>query len=710
VRCVCEKGGGRGASMRPALVAVLVFVCGVVTETSGRSLRDNAAAQLHSERKATDQKSKADKAKYLHYDEKPPVPVQYAGKKLVTDLGENTKGQSVVIDHDTGNDIVRMKVLKPILKEGAFESLRDPMVAQGEKFPRGKDFDETPRVLSDMYNLDANPIATQHIVTLASEKLAELIIAQTKADAKRKMATAVDAQNKLNMAKKHYRAAIKRFSEEDKKAKAVPSPEETERHMKRIVVHSGYDPRSAHYLRVALEARNAWKPEFFMHLNQYKLNEVTTMPGVPEDVMTTFKEVWMRASKEGNAELKAANAKVAKATSDTAQKDQIESKKAAALELINFCKDVAGNADDSDSAAAEENLRDVSGVTLPSVAKSLIERFGAVASIPGLTSATRQVLSNAYDRATVAEQKGVSHKDAVEQINDVFEESGLTLMKLLEELLSDSGIEALTDMFVPETAEQLAEAWCNVKGGEGCAEFMAYRGKKGQPQQGGTPSLANIAADLVASHGAVSAIPGLSNSAKAALQDAWEKSGAAQNLLTAEERAAEAERVAAQAAADAAAAEALAQGKSKTEQEAIAAKARSQFADIDHADPLVMLEGHLEKIEGISSGFSACNHGVHAEVVAALAALKSVKEAMAAALGALDATRDKEHNEALELKNAESIIQDKENHHGMSQADESLIGGSPDDLMGPANVPIKFSGPTREEMIRRTMASVGSRR
>ena len=89
-----------------------------------------------------------------------------------------------------------------------------------------------------------------------------------------------------------------------------------------------------------------------------------------------------------------------------------------------------------------------------------------------------------------------------------------------------------------------------MKGGEGCAEFMEYRGRGQQQQeqqggapslgedrqqqqqsgvqqsgvqQSGVPSLANIAADLVASHGAVAAIPGISNSAKAALQDAWEK-------------------------------------------------------------------------------------------------------------------------------------------------------------------------------------------
>lgn len=697
--------------MRSAAVTVLVLLLGIAAETSARRLRDKAAAQLGSQQQAaTSLKSEAAKAKYLNYDEQPPVPEQHTGKKLVTKLDENTEAESVVIDHDTGNDVVRLKVVKPIVKEGAFEALRDPLVTQGEKFPRGKDFEEMPRVLSDMYNLDAHPIKTQHIVTLASTKLAELLIAQTKADAKHKMMVAEAATDKLNRAQEHYRTQIKRFSEEDIKAKAIPSEEETERHMKRIVVHSGYDPRSAHYLRTALEARNAWNSEFFMHLNQYKLNEVTTMPGVPEDVMTTFKEVWMRASKEGNAELKAADAKVAIENSEKAKEEQAESKKAAALELINFCRDVAGNADDSDSKAAEENLRDVSGVTLTSVAKSLSERFGTVASIPGLTGATRKVLSDTYDRAVLAEKSGASHKDIVEQINDSFEKSELTLMKLLEELLSDSGIEVLTDMFVPETAEQLAEAWCSVKGGQGCAEFMEYRGKGQQQRQRDAPSLANIAADLVASHGAVAAIPGLSDSAKVALQDAWEKSGAAQNLLTAEERAAEAERAAAQAAADAAAADALAQGKSKKEQEAAAAKVRGQFAEIDHTDPLVLLEGHLGKIEGISSRLAACDHGVHAEVVAALAALKSVKEAMAAALGALDATRDKEHSEALELKIAESEKEKKENQNGVSQADESLIGGSPDDLMGPPNVPIAFSGPTREEMIRRTMESVGTRR
>ena len=233
-------------------------------------------------------------------------------------------------------------------------------------------------------------------------------------------------------------------------------------------------------------------------------------------------------------------------------------------------------------------------------------------------------------------------------------------------------------------------------------------------QQPLKPNLADIAAHLVANHGTVAGIPGLSESAKAALQDAWEKSGAAENLLTAEERAAQAENAASQAVADAAAAAAFAEGKNKTEQKAIVKKVQAQFAEIDHADPLILLESHLEKIQHTSSRFEACDHGVHAEVIAALAALKSVKEAMASALSALDATRDKEHHEALKLKRANDLLQDSKKSQGMSQsqltaqeADEALIGGNPDDLMGPPNVPIEFSGPSKEEMIRRTMQSVG---
>ena len=209
----------------------------------------------------------------------------------------------------------------------------------------------------------------------------------------------------------------------------IPSPEETERHMKRIVVHSGYDPRSAHYLRLVLEARNAWNPEFFMRLHSYTLNEVTTMPGVPKDVMTTFKEVWMRASKEGNAELKAADAQVAKTAAKEAKKKEVEAKRMSALKLIDFCKDVTENADDSKSTAAEENLRDVYGVTLPSLAKALIQRFGSVASIPGLSAASRQILSDVQDRATLLEAKGESPKTVLEQMNDL-DRSELTVMKL----------------------------------------------------------------------------------------------------------------------------------------------------------------------------------------------------------------------------------------------------------------------------------------
>ena len=153
--------------MRLAVVTALVFLLGVATETSARRLRDKTAAQLGSQQKAMNLKSEASKAQYLHYNEKPPVPEQHAGKRLVTKLGKNVEGESVVIDHDTDNDIVRLKVVKPVVKEGAFEALRDPMVTQGEKFPHGKDFEETPRVLSDMYNMDAYPIATRHIVTLA---------------------------------------------------------------------------------------------------------------------------------------------------------------------------------------------------------------------------------------------------------------------------------------------------------------------------------------------------------------------------------------------------------------------------------------------------------------------------------------------------------------------------------------------------------------
>ena len=124
-----------------------------------------------------------------------------------------------MLSHDVGNDVIQLKVTKPIVKEGAFEALRDPKITRDEKFPRGKDFEEAPRKLSDMYWLDANPIATQHVVTLASEKLSELIIAQHKAEAEDLKERAENAAARLKQAKKHYFDQVKRFSEENEKVK-----------------------------------------------------------------------------------------------------------------------------------------------------------------------------------------------------------------------------------------------------------------------------------------------------------------------------------------------------------------------------------------------------------------------------------------------------------------------------------------------------------
>lgn len=645
----------------------------------------------------------------------------------------NTKvGKMTVVNEQPNKNMLQMKIVEPIKNDGPFESLRDPYVMPNVPFPHGKDFEEAPIKLSSMYRPDKNPIATQHLVTLAGEKLAELLIRQTKTEATIAKKEAKEAQIRLDKAKHEHERQLEKFSEENKKAQEMPSQEATEKHLRQIVVHSGYDPRSAHYLRKALEARNAWNPKFFKKLKDYHLNEVAQLPGVPDDVMKTFKEVWMRLSKEGNAELEAAAADIAKSRAKTADVDVAKAKKNAAFALIQFCAAITGDEEIDNGRAAEQSLEDIAGITLASVVRDLINRFQEVSSIPGLKASTKQKISNVWDKISMKIPGAITP-----ELRSGLQKTDLTLMQLLEELLADSGPESLADMFIPETAEQLYEAWCAVKGGDGCESFkdkfhgdsddasltaslskIAIRKDTTNPTTSSsaqTLSLAQIADEMTKHHGSVAAIEGLSEQAKRTLQQAWEKSGGSNILLTAEERAAEAHEKAKIAAEQAARADALATGKSKSEQIAAAKYAREEMSgDEDDDDAFVLLEAHLEKIESISSNFKSCNHGVHAEVVSALAAMEKVKDLFEASRAALSQARKKVRHESLRLQDAEGAIEETQKREGLSkeefdakQSDEKLMGGSPTDLMGPPNVPIEFSGPSREEMIRRTMESVG---